>query len=193
SFEMMATGQAGSNAQPPLAVGDMDDLPVEEGALDAIVCRGALHHLPEPTRAVSEWYRTLQPGGWVVLSEPCNDGLFLSLARRLMVPRISHFGATHTAFTSGELSNLLTEAGFRVVATEKFGFVGFPLCALSDLLPLLHYLPGRDTLARALVRLDAWCASIPGVRRESWHCILAAQKPSDPTISDGPHDERGSP
>lgn len=187
SLEMMIAGRGRDNPGPPLMVGDMEDLPLAEETLDAIFSRGALHHLPEPARAVAEWFRTLRPGGWVVVSEPCNDGFLLPLARRVMVPRMNHFEATHKAFTSVELTNLLTRAGLRVVAKEKFGFVGFPLCALSDLLPLLHYLPARDALARGLVRLDAWCAFIPGIRRESWHCIIAARKPDGSGLLDRPH------
>jgi hypothetical protein len=78
---------------------------------------------------------------------------------------------------SGLLDRALREAGFRIVGREKFGFVAFPLCSLSDILPVMRYLPGALTLTRGLIKFDEVCSRIPGVRNESWHVIIRAERP----------------
>ncbi|HEX2026625.1 MAG TPA: class I SAM-dependent methyltransferase [Nitriliruptorales bacterium] len=46
-------------------------LPYRDGAFDAVVCRGVLHHLHDPVAALREWRRVTRRGGpVVVLSEP---------------------------------------------------------------------------------------------------------------------------
>ena len=47
------------------------DLPYPDGAFDAVVSRGVLHHLHDPADALTEWRRVVRAGGpVVVLSEP---------------------------------------------------------------------------------------------------------------------------
>ena len=46
-----------------LAVGDVDDLPLAEGAFDLVTCRIAAHHFPDVGRFLAEAARVLAPGG----------------------------------------------------------------------------------------------------------------------------------
>jgi ArsR family transcriptional regulator len=47
--------------------GDLEDLPVEDGLLDAAMLTLVLHHVPEPHDALAEVARVLEPGGRIVL------------------------------------------------------------------------------------------------------------------------------
>jgi len=47
----------------PDIVGDIQDLPLEDESLDAIICKAVLEHVPEPQKAVLEIYRVLRVGG----------------------------------------------------------------------------------------------------------------------------------
>jgi SAM-dependent methyltransferase len=49
-------------------VADVDHLPVEDGALDALVCAFGIGHFPYPEASVAECLRTLKPGGRIALS-----------------------------------------------------------------------------------------------------------------------------
>ncbi len=50
--------------------GDAESLPLLDGALDAVVSFGTLHHLPHPQQAIAEISRVLRPGGWLLALEP---------------------------------------------------------------------------------------------------------------------------
>ena len=49
--------------------GDVTALPVETGAVDAVVCALALVHVPDVTEAIRELGRVVRPGGRVIISD----------------------------------------------------------------------------------------------------------------------------
>jgi len=51
-------------------VGDVTDLPLEDGELDAIVCTEVLEHCADPFYAVAEMHRVLKPGGLLLVTSP---------------------------------------------------------------------------------------------------------------------------
>jgi ubiquinone/menaquinone biosynthesis C-methylase UbiE/uncharacterized protein YbaR (Trm112 family) len=44
-------------------IADADSLPIADGAMDAVLCYGSLHHVPAPERTLREATRVLKPGG----------------------------------------------------------------------------------------------------------------------------------
>ena len=48
--------------------GTVEDLPVENGSFDVVLCSQVLEHCDEPARAISELYRATAPGGRLLLS-----------------------------------------------------------------------------------------------------------------------------
>ena len=48
----------------------VDDIPVDDGHFDRVICNQVLEHVPEPEKAVAELYRVLKPGGRIFLSAP---------------------------------------------------------------------------------------------------------------------------
>ncbi|WP_331233871.1 class I SAM-dependent methyltransferase [Natronorarus salvus] len=93
-------------------VADAERLPFATG-FDAVTCRIAAHHFPEPERFVSEAARVLRPGGLLILednvvpSETVLDG-FLNGVERLRDP-------THVrSYTVPEWRSMLAEGGFEI-------------------------------------------------------------------------------
>jgi ubiquinone/menaquinone biosynthesis C-methylase UbiE len=59
----------------PLTLADAERLPYADDIFDLVVARGALHHVPDPLRALQEIRRVLEPGGTaIVLAEPTPGG-----------------------------------------------------------------------------------------------------------------------
>tara|TARA_R110000744_G_scaffold87863_1_gene171452 strand:- start:1246 stop:2010 length:765 start_codon:yes stop_codon:yes gene_type:complete len=49
---------------------DICNLPFEENSFDVIFCNHVLEHIPDDTKAMSELYRVLKPGGWGIFQIP---------------------------------------------------------------------------------------------------------------------------
>jgi SAM-dependent methyltransferase len=49
---------------------DAAQLPFAESALDYLASSHLLEHLPNPVRALVEWYRVVRPGGWIYMVVP---------------------------------------------------------------------------------------------------------------------------
>jgi SAM-dependent methyltransferase len=58
-----------------LARGDLFALPFKEGAFDVVICRGVVHHTPDPDRATLNVAKLVAPGGVLLL------GIYESIAR----------------------------------------------------------------------------------------------------------------
>jgi SAM-dependent methyltransferase len=58
------------DVENPMAdlVGPVEDLPVEDGSFDVVICTQVLEHTGDPDQAVSELYRATAPGGRVLAS-----------------------------------------------------------------------------------------------------------------------------
>ncbi|RMH27831.1 MAG: methyltransferase domain-containing protein [Planctomycetota bacterium] len=84
-------------------LGDLDDLPIEGGTLDAAVFALVLHHLDEPGRALAQARRALKPGGIALVIDM--DAHEHEEYRRTM-------GHVHLGFTRDAMSALFSDAGF---------------------------------------------------------------------------------
>jgi len=147
-------------------VADGEDLQVEPGRFDAVVCRLGLMFFPNPLRALREMHRALRPGGGlcsVVFSGPQNNPCITIL----MATALRHAGlpprdpsappAPGSLFSlgrPGHMDALCREAGFRDVATTAMDAV-FQLPSVDDYLafvrssasPILQILAGLSDAA----------------------------------------------
>ncbi len=55
--------------------GDVHTLPIYSAAVDQIICFNVVEHLNNPLLALEEMYRTLKPGGFLVLGFPDSNSL----------------------------------------------------------------------------------------------------------------------
>ena len=51
-------------------LGDIDDIPLKDSSLDAVICSEVLEHVDSPNESVRELVRVLKPGGVMALSVP---------------------------------------------------------------------------------------------------------------------------
>ncbi len=86
--------------------GDLEHLPIADGACDAALMLLALTQIDEPRRAAAEMARVVKPGGRVVV---------VDLLRHDREEFRRQMGQKRLGFTPGELAHLLTAAGFDAV------------------------------------------------------------------------------
>jgi ubiquinone/menaquinone biosynthesis C-methylase UbiE len=167
SSDMIRAGPAGR--ERIAVVSAAEALPFRAGAFDLVVCKGSLHHTADLREALSEIRRVLRPRGAFVLSEPCNDSLPVRIARWVLYRVSSHFHPDDVAYFSRDFVRLLGEAGFRVEATRKFGYLGYALAGFPDHFGAMRLVPGRVACTRALVLLDRVLAATPVLRGLGFH------------------------
>lgn len=119
-----------------------DELPFEDGAFDAVVANGVLHHLARPGRALSEAFRVLRPGGriactvWGPMEQLEAFGLFFAAvsdhAGSAELPHGPLFGVTDHDVLAG----LFTDAGFDDATIEDVP-TAWPMPSIEDLIDAL--------------------------------------------------------
>jgi len=141
-------------------VGDMEALPFRDGVFDAVMFVAALHHVPQPLRALQEARRVLRPGGRLFALEPSS---FRSSRRGVRpVPGMAH----EFALSASWLAEQIRAAGFDV---EQVQMRNLAVRALSRL--------ARRSSAR-LFRIgdaiDAVLRHVPGLDRFAETALIHA-------------------
>lgn len=130
---------------------DAARLPFRDGAFDAIVSRGALHHMAEPHRVLSEAHRVLRPGGRAVFMDP-REYRWLEPIKHALRRDDEAFTHDHHAFGPEDYRSLVGQH-FEVERLYTCHPVGILIAHGLDLLPLPRALP-RRLMAEALLALD---------------------------------------
>lgn len=90
-------------------LGDIEDIPIRNGAVDLAFFSQALHHAQHPERAVAEAWRILKPGGRIVVLDLVRHGH--QEAREL-------YADVWMGFSEVEVERFLKSAGFHKVTTS---------------------------------------------------------------------------
>ena len=100
-------------AKKPTIVGSAEQMPLQDALYDTVISTQVLEHLPHPSRAVSEMFRILKPGGYAVVTVPQWNELHEE-------------PYDYWRYTSYGLQALFSEAGFRIERLEaRGGFFAF--------------------------------------------------------------------
>ena len=90
----------------------IDELTVPDQSLDAVLALSILHLLDNGEEAIAKVYRMLKPGGVFVSSTVCIGEI--SKLLKIVAPMGKLLGLTLKVFTSRELEDGLTDAGFTI-------------------------------------------------------------------------------
>jgi len=178
SKAMLLQGKArlGDNEKMEWIACPGEKMPFSSAIFDVVCFRGSLHHMANERAALEEANRVLKAGGTLLLSEPNDDSILLRLPRRIVNRRMARFGNDHKAFRSKPWLQTIEAAGFQINATKYFSFLSQPLCGMSDLLPIMKWIPAAESVARGLVAVDEVCSRIPLIRSQSFDLFVAASK-----------------
>ncbi len=91
-------------------IGDVEQLPYEDGAFSVVVCRYALHHMLDPRRVVAEMARVCAPGGRVAIADVV-VGDDAAVAQRFNAVERARDPSHVSALTAGELKEAMQAAG----------------------------------------------------------------------------------
>jgi ubiquinone/menaquinone biosynthesis C-methylase UbiE len=96
--------------------GDAENLPFENGAFDAVLLSGLVHHFPDQHRLAAEAFRVLTPGGKFVAFDPNRMNPFMWLYRDPSSPFYSQVGVTENErpILAWQTADVFRNAGFLV-------------------------------------------------------------------------------
>lgn len=105
---------------------DITAIELPDGQYDVIICHQVIEHVDDK-KALSELFRVLRPGGFVVLTTPVIEGWEKTYDNEEIISRrerILHFGqGDHTRFYGRDFRTRILNAGFNLeeyVAVEPF-------------------------------------------------------------------------
>ena len=104
----LAVGENKWNYENLDYVAPLHDMPIADGAFDAVLCTQVLEHLEWPRESVREMCRVLRPGGVLFLTAPMAQG-------EHQVPY------DYFRYTSYGLKSICQHAGFREAEVNPFG------------------------------------------------------------------------
>lgn len=132
--------------------GDVGQLPAPDGEFDGIVSLDVLYHRDvDETRALAEFYRTLRPGGFLVLNLPAFD--FLAGSHDNVVSGVRRY-------TKERVRATLTTAGFQIERQQYWNAWLFPPISAWRLLSrVLNSRTAPEDMKSDLSLLPAWVNS----------------------------------
>jgi ubiquinone/menaquinone biosynthesis C-methylase UbiE len=161
-----------------LLVGDIAELPVAPRSFDHVICRAALHRVPDVRRAFRGLFDILKEGGDLVISVPIGDSRIVRFLHLIIKGRTAkHHESVQWKYTSRQWIQMAQEAGFQTVRWFNLGYVALPLLGYPDGSHVMRYLPLRMPLAKLLLRFDRLLADIPWIKAQSWHAVFHFRKP----------------
>lgn len=126
---------------------DIQNLPFLDNSYDVIFCNHVLEHVEDDTKALSELFRVMKPGGWGILQVPIRYQLEKTFEDPTITDRqerIEKFGQyDHVRVYGMDYYQKLEEAGFQVEKinlSEKFSDEQIKRFALekNEILPLVR-------------------------------------------------------
>jgi len=174
SERMLEAGKQrfGSDKNFNVSQQDGEQLDFKDGLFDLIICRGSLHHLPDPSKGLQEMHRILAKGGELIITEPVSNIVVKSM-RKLLYKKMDHFSGTHRSFTHKEFMELLKKEKFSVEKTKYYGLTAFPF-AYPDIIPSFNHIP--YAFPRTLAAIDAPLMKIPVIRSFSFVYFVLGRK-----------------
>jgi SAM-dependent methyltransferase len=150
-------------------IADAYDTTVPDTSCDTILCTSVLEHLERPQESISEMYRILKPGGYVILSAP-------------MIWHLHEEPRDFFRYTKYGLRYMFEESGFEIIEINPIS--GFVVTFTQELTYFLNYF--KRSVFRYLIagiqwslqQMAYWLNKYDKTFQFTWLYIVVARKPN---------------
>lgn len=168
--DMLAIGRKRLAPGSWLCAADMAALPLKDGSVDAVLCYGALHHVPEWAAVLGEVHRVLRDGGVLVLQEPGRG----HAKQAHSVAQMEQFGVLEQDLPPRRLGRASLRAGFSRVAIRPVAELSWGRSRILPPYTLWRAAP-RVFLHKRLQRVKATIAERLLNLVSTLHVVVAAK------------------
>lgn len=155
---------------------DAQGMGFKDKSFDMVICKGSLHHLNYPDKAIKEISRILKKDGFLIVSEPCRDNIIWRKMGLLYVKFSKRFSNHHRLFYSKTLKRMMAQNGFEIQKIRYLGFIAFPLCGIAHQFPIMKFIPFNCVFTKILIKIDEIFMKMPLVKEFYWHIIIYSRK-----------------
>lgn len=110
-------------------LGSIEQIPLPDNSFDLALALDVIAHVPDDLRALEELFRTLRPGGSLLVTVP---------ALRMLWSAHDVANGHYRRYTLGELHKRVEAAGFEIVSATYFNTLLFPVILALRVLGRLH-------------------------------------------------------
>jgi len=86
--------------------GDVEALPFADGSFGTVLCTEVIEHIPDPSAALAEYRRVLQPGGVLIGSVPARSAIW---KLRFLSSTCPHSEPFHNEYLPDEVREMLSD------------------------------------------------------------------------------------
>jgi len=156
-----------------VVLGNAQKLPFSDSFFQIVINKGLLHHLSEPSQAVSEIHRVLKDNGQAIFLETLHS--LLSAIPRIFLKRGQHFSLSHKNFKEKELKEIISPE-FEIEKVYYYGYLAYPLLGFPDIFDIYKFFPFKNSLTPLFIKFDQIIAKTPFINRQAWGIIVLARK-----------------
>jgi ubiquinone/menaquinone biosynthesis C-methylase UbiE len=115
--QMLAVAREKLSGKEDLRIGYADALPWPGASFDVVVSCNMFHYITHPVEALREMARVIRPGGFLVLTDWCDDYIACRICNLYL--RITN-RAFYKTYREAECLALLKQAGFNSIKFERY-------------------------------------------------------------------------
>lgn len=112
-------------------LGDIEDLPLNQDEVDAVISNCVLNLVPDKKKAFSEMYRIIRPGGHFCVSDIVLQG---ELIPKMKEVAELYAGCVSGAWQESDYLDLLDQTGFKEVEVKNRRKIELPYSAVEEIL-----------------------------------------------------------